>query len=282
MPTISLCMVVQNEEAVLERCLQSASPLVEEIILVDTGSTDHTKEIAARFTEKIYDFTWQEDISAARNFAFSKGTCDYLFWLDAADVISRENQTLFLQRKSSFTADMIFLLSQDAQHTSSIPCYQERLVRRTAGFCWEGAVHAILSPHGTIQREEIVIWHQKQLGYRQTVSSRESYCYARKLMERAAYQAAITAFSRFLEEGKGAAADCVEACLCRADCYIALQKPEAAIQSVFQSFQYALPTVAACFRIRQYFEGKKQLEIADFWGKLEAHCGVLFQNEKEI
>ena len=56
MATISLCMIVKNEEAVLARCLDSVRDLVDEIIIVDTGSTDRTKEIAARYTGQIYDF----------------------------------------------------------------------------------------------------------------------------------------------------------------------------------------------------------------------------------
>ena len=56
MATISLCMIVKNEEAVLDRCLSSVSDLVDEIIVVDTGSTDSSREIAARFTEKVFDF----------------------------------------------------------------------------------------------------------------------------------------------------------------------------------------------------------------------------------
>ena len=66
MITISLCMIVKNEEKNLERCLSSYAPLMDEIIVVDTGSTDRTKEIAARFTEKIYDFEWINDFSKNR------------------------------------------------------------------------------------------------------------------------------------------------------------------------------------------------------------------------
>ena len=65
MVSVSLCMIVKNEEDVLERCLESAVELVDEIIIVDTGSTDRTKEIAARFTDRIYDFPWRDDFAAA-------------------------------------------------------------------------------------------------------------------------------------------------------------------------------------------------------------------------
>lgn len=61
MPTISLCMIVRDEAAVLERCLQSVAHLVDEIIIVDTGSVDETKTIAAAFTPHLYDFPWQDD-----------------------------------------------------------------------------------------------------------------------------------------------------------------------------------------------------------------------------
>ena len=71
MITVSLCMIVKNEAEVLARCLESAAGLVDEIILVDTGSTDGTKEVAARFTDRIYEFAWEDDFAAARNYAFS-------------------------------------------------------------------------------------------------------------------------------------------------------------------------------------------------------------------
>ena len=83
MVSISVCMIVKNEEAVLKRCLDSLKGIAEEIVVVDTGSTDRTKEIAAEYTDKIYDFTWVHDFSAARNFAFSKATKDYIYSADA-------------------------------------------------------------------------------------------------------------------------------------------------------------------------------------------------------
>lgn len=92
MITLSLCMIVKDEEDVLRRCLDSVKEIVDEIIIVDTGSTDKTKLIASEFTDKIFDFKWCDDFSKARNFSFSKATKEYIIWLDADDVILEEDK----------------------------------------------------------------------------------------------------------------------------------------------------------------------------------------------
>ena len=70
---MSLCMIVRQEEKALARCLEGIADAVEEIIIVDMGSTDGTKEIARQFTDKIYDFPWGDDFAAARNLRFPRG-----------------------------------------------------------------------------------------------------------------------------------------------------------------------------------------------------------------
>ena len=95
--TISVCMIVKNEEPRLRACLDSLKPIADEIIVVDTGSVDGTKAVAAEYTDKIYDFAWIDDFSAARNFAFSKATGDYIYTADADEVIDEKNIRLFKQ-----------------------------------------------------------------------------------------------------------------------------------------------------------------------------------------
>lgn len=90
MATISLCMIVKNEEKVLARCLDSVKPAVDEIVILDTGSTDATKDVAARYTDRIYDFPWVDDFSAARNASFAKASMTFTMWLDADDVRCRK------------------------------------------------------------------------------------------------------------------------------------------------------------------------------------------------
>ncbi len=87
-PGLSLCMIVKDEEDCLARCLLSAVPVVDEIVIVDTGSTDRTTEIAKAFGAKVYDFEWIDDFSEARNLSLSKATGEWILVLDADETIS--------------------------------------------------------------------------------------------------------------------------------------------------------------------------------------------------
>ena len=74
--TLSVCLIVKDEEEVLERCLNCVSQFADEIVVIDTGSKDKTVEIAKRFTNCVHSFQWENDFSKARNFSFSKATKD--------------------------------------------------------------------------------------------------------------------------------------------------------------------------------------------------------------
>ncbi len=91
-------MIVKDEAAVLADCLEGACRFADELVIVDTGSTDETKEIASRYTDRVFDFTWCDDFASARNFSYSKASCDHIMWLDADDRITPENiQSIILQ-----------------------------------------------------------------------------------------------------------------------------------------------------------------------------------------
>ena len=80
---MTLCMIVKNEEANLPACLESVRGLFGEIIIVDTGSTDRTKEIALQHGAKVFDFPWVDSFSAARNECLRHATRQWIFWMDA-------------------------------------------------------------------------------------------------------------------------------------------------------------------------------------------------------
>src|SRR6478672_12409366 len=89
--TVSLVMIVRNEERNLADCLAPVASLFDEIVIVDTGSVDDTRRIAGRFTPHVFEFPWCDDFSAARNEALRHATGDWLFWLDADDRVSPAN-----------------------------------------------------------------------------------------------------------------------------------------------------------------------------------------------
>ncbi len=90
MATLTLCIITKNEEKYLEQCINSVKSIVDEIIAVDTGSTDRTKEIAKKFNAKIYDFEWSDSFSAAKNEALSRATKDWILVMDADEVIEEK------------------------------------------------------------------------------------------------------------------------------------------------------------------------------------------------
>ena len=90
--SVSLTMIVRDEEENLPHCLESVRGIFDEIVVVDTGSVDRTREIAREFGAKVFEFAWIDDFAAARNAALDHATGDYAFWLDADDVIEPEQR----------------------------------------------------------------------------------------------------------------------------------------------------------------------------------------------
>src|SRR5690606_26419850 len=101
MVTISLCMIVKNEEAVLARCLDTVKDLVDEINIVDTGSTDRTVEIANQYTDRVFHFAWTGKFADARNESFKYATKDYILYLDADDVLLEPDRQKFMHLKET-------------------------------------------------------------------------------------------------------------------------------------------------------------------------------------
>ena len=140
-------MIVKNESAVLARCLDSIADLMDEIIIVDTGSTDNTKEIAAQYTSRIYDFKWTSDFSAARNFSFSKATMEYIYTADADEILDDANRERFLRLKDALLPEIeIVQMKYVTQGTFDTVLnakkeYRPKLFRRLRTFTWIDPIH---------------------------------------------------------------------------------------------------------------------------------------------
>lgn len=292
MGTISLCMIVRDEEDVLGRCLESAADLVDEIIIVDTGSKDRTKEIAGRFTDAVYDFTWIDDFAAARNYAFSYASCDYCMWLDADDVIFPQDREKFLALKETLDAGMDVVMMPyytgfDSQGRVTFSYYRERIIRNRAGMVWKGRVHEVIETRGNVRYADCGITHQKtrpsdpdrnlrifekMLEQGSVLDPRQQFYYGRELYYHKRYQDALETLGGFLEDGRGWLENNIEACRQCAYCWYALGREDKALQALLSSFAYDTPRAETCCDIGQHFLDRELWEQAAYWYHRALEC----------
>ena len=143
MISLTLCMIVKNEEAVLERILNPVSEIVDEILIADTGSSDRTKEITGQYTSQVFDFPWCDDFSAARNFLVEKVRTDYWMWLDADDVMDEKNLEKLKLLKASLDKKVDVVMMEYAacfDNTGKVTFsyYRERILKTSENFRWSG------------------------------------------------------------------------------------------------------------------------------------------------
>lgn len=293
MVKVSLCMIVRNEEKVLERCLKSIADVVDEIIIVDTGSIDRTKEIAANYTDKIYDFPWCDDFSAARNFAFSKGTGEYLLWMDADDVFPAVEKRKFFSLKEEVEKEpkdvvmMLYDAAFDEKGKAAFTYYRERLVRNCAEAKWLGRVHEVIIPFGKVKYADIHFEHRKENGaysdrnlkiYEkmifegQKLDAREQFYYGRELFYHANHEKAAEVFKVFLQEPTAWMENRLEAVRFLSYSLYTLGYIEEAFDALLQGLKLAAPTGEICCDIGKFFYDRMEWENAVFWYENALHA----------
>lgn len=288
MPTLSLCLIVKDEERVLARCLDSVREAVDEIIIVDTGSTDHTVQIASTYTDRIYPYVWGDDFSAARNFSFSKATMDYLLWLDADDILTPENLRALLDLKHHFPPDtdvvmMKYETAFDEDGNVTFSYYRERIVRRSLPPLWKGRVHEAIETGGKRLYADIAVTHrsiktsysdrnlriyEKQIESGEPFSPRDAFYYGRELYYHRRYRCATAILEDFLNDAAGWVENKIEACGILAACHGALGREEQALYDLIRSFQFDTPRAEICCEIGNIFLRQKRYSQAIFWFEL--------------
>jgi glycosyltransferase involved in cell wall biosynthesis/Tfp pilus assembly protein PilF len=168
-PRVALTMIVRNEEANLSACLDSVADLVDEIVIVDTGSADRTKDIAAGYGAKLFDFPWCDSFAAARNEALRHTTSPWILWLDADDRLDEPN-------RAKLRALLARLGDENAAYSLKCFCLPEgrrddatvvdhiRLFRNHPAIRWEHRVHEQILPGvrrvgGEVRFADVVIQH---------------------------------------------------------------------------------------------------------------------------
>ena len=213
MTTISACLIVKNEESCIKECLDSISPLCDEIIVYDTGSTDKTKEIACKNPlVKFIDGSWCDDFSWARNQSFSYAKMDYIIWVDADDLIDSFSMNYLLQLKKNDLQNYDMVIMPYRYHFDGekdlYTLDRERILKRSLNLEWKGRIHECLPIKGNLlllnnEQAYIIHNHQKPYGDRNLLifqdmekkgeinSARDKFYYANELFNHQIYEDAL-------------------------------------------------------------------------------------------
>jgi glycosyltransferase involved in cell wall biosynthesis len=283
-------MIVKNEEKTIERCLNSVSNIADEIVIIDTGSTDRTKELCKKYTDNVYDFKWINDFSAARNYSYSLASMDYILWLDADDILMPEDNRKLSALKETMDENidvvmMKYATAMDSKGDVIFSYYRERLTKRNNNYTWQEPVHEHLLTFGNIMNSDVLITHAKPYALKEnssrnlkiyeenleagkTLSPRGTYYYARELKDHGRYADAIKQFELFLNTNAGWIEDNINACSELGKCYFEINLPHKALEAFFRSFVYDTPRAELCCQIGYYYQKKEDYEKSLYWFEL--------------
>ncbi len=165
---ISLAMIVKDEETRLPACLRAARPWVDEIVVVDTGSTDRTQELAREFGAVVHEWAWRDDFAAARNEALGHATGEWILSLDADETLTAESGPALREACNTAPPDVVgFNVKVICPYADDGGLTQlnwfPRLFRKLPGVRWEGVIHEQVVPsllvRGRIERSGVAVLH---------------------------------------------------------------------------------------------------------------------------
>lgn len=168
--SLSLCMIVKNEQENLPRCLDSVKDIVDEMIIVDTGSTDTTVEIANSYGAKIFYFPWNNSFSDARNYSLKFASCDWILLMDADDELEKADKQKVLELVKEDTADAYFFETVsylgDAPGLEMMNNLNPRLIKNRKGYFFSNSIHEqiwsnilTVNPSAKILVKDIKVYH---------------------------------------------------------------------------------------------------------------------------
>jgi glycosyltransferase involved in cell wall biosynthesis len=222
MPTISVALIVRNEAENIANCLSSVRGYVDEIIVVDTGSTDVTQNVVRQFTDRIFDFVWCDDFGKARQYAFDQATGDWVFWMDADDIlVGGDHLRSEIEAVPPETTSLWWKYVYVTNGFPTLEHWRERCVRNDGSFRWSGRVHETLQTDGQDHRfyspQIYIEHHQKHLATRSrrnlnileaefaelgdAVSARTLFYLGNEYMEYAEWEKAVESYRLYLRKG---------------------------------------------------------------------------------
>lgn len=293
MITLSVCMIVRDEEDTLRRCLDSIKDIANEIIIVDTGSQDKTKLIASEYTDKIYDFEWVDDFSKARNYSFSKATKQYTMWMDADDVLMEEDRKKLLELKGTLDEDtdtVIMKYNLTDRKTEKVICsfYRERIVKTNNKFEWQDPVHEYLLYGGVTVKSDIALTHkkikpptkrnlkifEKYISEGNELSERNWFYYARELFIAGQKEKAVKYYNMFLETTDAVVSNYIDACIELSSYYDDKKDDINSLKTLLRYFEKDGPRAEIVCKLGYYYKNRKDYKKATEWFSLAPYCAV--------
>lgn len=192
---LSLCMIVKNEEATLPKCLSSVKRVVDEMVVLDTGSTDNTVKTAKKFGAKVYDFAWSNDFSAARNEALKYVTGDWVLVLDADETLT---QNIVPQLKQVIRREeyiLINLVRHEVGAEQSPYSLVSRLFRKHPEICFSRPYHALVDDSVSALLSKEPHW---QIGYLEGVAILHTGYQKSSIDQQNKFAKAQTAMEKFI------------------------------------------------------------------------------------
>ena len=288
MVTFSLCMIVKDEDLELRNCLNSVKDAFDEIIIVSTADSKSTEAVARNFTDKVYNFKWIDDFSAARNFSYSKATMDYIMWLDADDIMMESDCKKLLELKNTLepTVDIVMMKYNHIDPTSGkvyLSYFRERLSRRVNNYTWQEPIHEYLSIGGNILHADMAVVHsklkpneknrnllvyEKYMATGKELTPRGLFYYSKELYYNEKYDKAAEGFQKFLDDGKGWIEDNITSCELLSKCYGQLKNDEKKLKALLRAMEYDNPRANICCEIGYHYKNIFLYDKAAFWFEL--------------
>ncbi len=286
MITISLCMIVKNEEKVLVRCLNSFADIMDEIIIVDTGSTDNTKDIALKYTDKVYDFKWTGDFSEARNFASSKASMEYIYTADADEYLDKENRDKLKKLKKILLPEieivqMLYCTPSDMSTVYNFEKeHRPKLYRRLREFVWIDAIHETLRIDPIVYDSDIEVQHRPEGNHASRdldalagvskdtrLSKKLHHMYAMELFHSGTDEDFIKASSVFMQtlEQDGRSMDEVKEAICVLTRYYRIKNDVVGFFGNALKDAVTESCAEVCCELGMYYEGVGDFSEAAIW-----------------
>lgn len=293
---LSLTMIVRDEESILGRVLGQAATFCDEIVIVDTGSQDHTSEVAREAGARVLDFVWSDDFAASRNASLNACRGDWVLWLDADDIVTPDVQAAIRTAKREVLTDDLDAIITPYRYSfaaetgeCTLSFHRERLVRRVPELHWVGAVHEVLMIPGSrvLHREDLYIEHHPDPTKRESNSrrnlhiiervvqagdrsSRTLYYYACELRDAGRDAEALEVYAAYLQD-PGAEWEQYTALISMSECSERLGRSEEAVKHLYAAVRLNPSRAEAFFGLGwRYFEHKEWAKALPFYSAAAA------------